>query len=200
MKVAEQNKTPSVLGIFLLFALVGLFLSVESRAETTGQDLAQKIRQPLGPGSLIEFMDDFDFGLSREKRFCDGQDAGFFRNIMSTDCCTIRIHPLDAPFNQHIVIGRGLRQVKDVSANRNFALIDGKYEVLVNCGERAPSAELLKRSLGTRIQIHEMKTLTAEKFESADADAGTTSVSAAPPATPDAAEPKRPALTPVETI
>ncbi|MBX3019991.1 MAG: hypothetical protein KF767_19050 [Bdellovibrionaceae bacterium] len=162
MKLAAERKTPSLLGMFFLFAILSLLLGVESRAETK---LTEAIRLPLGPGSVIEFMDDFDFGLSREKRFCDGQDTGFFRSLMSQDCCTIRINPLEAPLTQQIVIGRGLRSVKDVSARQNFAVIDGKYEVIMNCGEKSPSAELLKRALGTRVQIHEMKVVTDETVE-----------------------------------
>lgn len=189
----HEKRPPSLAGMLFLFVMLGLFLSVESRAAGK-EDLAARIQQPLGPGSVIEFMDDFDFGLSREKRFCDGQDTGFFRSLMSADCCTIRINPLEAPLTQQIVIGRGLRQVKDVSGARNFAVIDGKYEVIMNCGELAPSAERLKRALGTRVQIHEMKTL------SADEAAADTEVTKSAGAGEELLAPERPALTPVITI
>lgn len=196
MILQNEKKSPSLFGMLFLFVMLGLFLSVESRAADKA-DLAQSIRQPLGPGSVIEFMDDFDFGLSREKRFCDGQDTGFFRSLMSSDCCTIRINPLEAPLTQQIVIGRGLRSVKDVSVSQNFATLDGKYEVIMNCGEKSPSAELLKRALGTRVQIHEMKTLDVT------GEAGTPIVDGVKKAesSENAPEPvKRPTLPPVLTI
>lgn len=163
----EQKKSPSLLGVVLLLSILGLFLGVESHAAEKPKDLAVQITQTLGPGSVIEIMDDLDFGLSREKRFCEGQDAGFFRSLMSNDCCTVRINPLEAPLTQQIVLGRGLRSIKDVSEAQTFAVIDGKYEVIMNCGDRAPTAELLKKSLGTRIQIHEMKSIV--KVVDADA-------------------------------
>jgi hypothetical protein len=165
----DENRSSSPFGAVLLFTMIGLLLSVESQAAEK-KDLSSRITQTLGVGSVIEIMDDLDFGLSREKRFCEGQDAGFFRSLMSNDCCTVRINPLDAPLTQQIVLGRGLRSIKDVSEAQTFAVIDGKYEVILNCGDQAPTAELLKKSLGTRVQIHEMRALSKKADASTKAD------------------------------
>lgn len=157
---AEIAKESSWKGLVLLFLIVGLFLGVESQAAiTTGKDVGISSQTTMGPGSIIEFMDDFDFGLSREKRFCDGQDSGFFRSLLSTNCCTVRINPLDAPLTLQLVIAKGLRKIKDVSQVQKFALIDGKYEIIMNCGDQAPTSELLQKSMGNRIQIHSVKAL-----------------------------------------
>lgn len=153
----EKRKAPAGSLLFLFF-VVGIFLGVESRAETE-LPLADRT---LGSGSVIEIMDEIDFGLSREKRYCEGQDTGFFRSLMSNDCCTVRINPLEAPLTAQIVLGKGIRQVREVSEGQRFAVIQGKYEIVLNCGENAPTSRMLQKSMGSRILVHQAVPLSPE--------------------------------------
>lgn len=153
-----DKKEGGAWGLGLLFAVVALILSVESKASGFERKVEVDRKASMATGSLIELMDDMDFGLSREKRYCGGQDAGFFRSLISDECCTMRINALDAPLNAQLIIKRGLRSVKVLDESGRYSVIEGKYEIVLNCGNSAPSASLLETAMGSRIKVHEVRT------------------------------------------
>lgn len=156
-----EKREESNVGLVLLFLVVALFLGFESQAAEMSEAQMALRGQVLSAGSLIEITDDIDFGLSREKRFCTGQDAGFFRNLMTQDCCTLRINALEAPLTSHLVIKKGPRRIKSLDEEQRFSALEGRYELILNCGPQAPSAAKLEAALGSRVRVHEIQVAPA---------------------------------------
>jgi hypothetical protein len=45
----------------------------------------------LGSGSVVEQIQEINFGKDRSKRFCDGKETSFIKSYMAKRCCTLRI-------------------------------------------------------------------------------------------------------------
>lgn len=149
----EEEKPSWVASVFLL-GLILVCLGVEAKAADIEDVSPEERVLPLGPGSLVEVSDDLDFSLSREKRYCDGQDVGFFRSLMSTDCCVIRVHSLKVSNSSQIVLKRGLRAIVETSETANYALIDSRFPTSVSCGDKVPTVTSLEKALGNRMRVH----------------------------------------------
>lgn len=123
--------------------------------------LVSEVGEILAPGSLIEIRDDLDFGLAREKRFCDGQEVGFLRSLMSDHCCTLRVNPLSLPELKQVVINKGLLRVTELDAGlpveSQAIKVAANLDIFVRCGGKLPTDEALKKAMGTLILIQEIK-------------------------------------------
>ncbi len=152
--------------LILMFALSPTFSSAQPGPEPADPELsdAQDPYMLLGKGSTLEQTRDIYFGLSREKKYCDGKEVGFFGYLMSSVCCTIRINSLDVSDEVQLALTARTRRIKYIDGKLKYAAITSDKLTTIACGSSAPSKYLLETAFGDLIRVKEFYPVDKQKM------------------------------------